>query len=74
LAFRPRAAVVPRAALAPVTVPTVGTLLDPIADKMLISAALISLVQVRAVPGWMAILIIGSRSFNTGNNPSLRHS
>src|SRR3984957_4930087 len=40
-------------------VTTVGTLLDPIADKLLISAALISLVQVRALPGWMAILIIG---------------
>src|SRR5262249_47645948 len=38
---------------------TIGTLLDPIADKLLISAALISLVQVRALPGWMAILIIG---------------
>ncbi|MBM3724311.1 MAG: CDP-diacylglycerol--glycerol-3-phosphate 3-phosphatidyltransferase [Acidobacteria bacterium] len=40
-------------------VTTVGTLLDPIADKLLISAALISLVQVHAVPGWMAILLIG---------------
>lgn len=40
-------------------VTTVGTLLDPIADKMLISAALISLVQIHRVPGWMAILIIG---------------
>jgi CDP-diacylglycerol--glycerol-3-phosphate 3-phosphatidyltransferase len=39
-------------------VTTIGTLLDPIADKLLISAALISLVQVRALPGWMAILII----------------
>jgi len=38
---------------------TVGTLLDPIADKLLVSAALISLVQVRALAGWMAILIIG---------------
>ncbi len=38
---------------------TVGTLLDPIADKLLVSSALISLVQVRAVPGWIAILIIG---------------
>jgi CDP-diacylglycerol--glycerol-3-phosphate 3-phosphatidyltransferase len=38
---------------------TVGTLLDPIADKLLISAALISLVQVRAMAGWIAILIIG---------------
>lgn len=41
---------------------TVGTLLDPIADKLLISAALVSLVQVRVLPGWMAILII-SREF-----------
>jgi CDP-diacylglycerol---glycerol-3-phosphate 3-phosphatidyltransferase len=38
---------------------TIGTLLDPIADKLLISAALISLVQVRVLPGWMAILIVG---------------
>ena len=38
---------------------TIGTLLDPIADKLLISAALISLVQVSALPGWMAILIVG---------------
>jgi CDP-diacylglycerol---glycerol-3-phosphate 3-phosphatidyltransferase len=39
-------------------VTTIGILLDPIADKLLISAALISLVQVRTLPGWMAILII----------------
>jgi CDP-diacylglycerol--glycerol-3-phosphate 3-phosphatidyltransferase len=38
---------------------TIGTLLDPIADKLLISAALIALVQVRAVDAWMVILIIG---------------
>jgi len=43
-------------------VTTVGTLLDPIADKLLISAALISLVQIRLLPGWMVILII-SREF-----------
>lgn len=43
-------------------VTTVGTLLDPIADKLLISAALISLVQIRLLPGWIAILII-SREF-----------
>ncbi len=40
-------------------VTTVGTLLDPVADKLLISAALISLVQIRLLPGWMVILIIG---------------
>src|ERR1700758_1372674 len=40
-------------------VTTVGTLLDPIADKLLISAALISLVQIHRVPAWMVVLIIG---------------
>src|SRR6266496_5459478 len=40
-------------------VTTIGTLLDPIADKLLVSAALISLVQIRSLPGWMAVLIIG---------------
>jgi CDP-diacylglycerol---glycerol-3-phosphate 3-phosphatidyltransferase len=43
-------------------VTTVGTLLDPIADKLLISAALISLVEMRLLPGWLVILII-SREF-----------
>jgi CDP-diacylglycerol--glycerol-3-phosphate 3-phosphatidyltransferase len=37
---------------------TVGTLLDPIADKLLISSALIALVQVRMVPAWMTIVVI----------------
>ena len=40
-------------------VTTVGTLLDPIADKLLIMAALISLVWVHRVPAWMAILVVG---------------
>jgi CDP-diacylglycerol---glycerol-3-phosphate 3-phosphatidyltransferase len=40
-------------------VTTVGTLLDPIADKLLISAALISLVDTHSVPAWMVIVIIG---------------
>lgn len=40
-------------------VTTVGTLLDPVADKLLISAALISLVEIRLLPGWMVVLIIG---------------
>src|SRR3982751_4267860 len=47
-------------------VTTIGTLLDPIADKLLVSAALISLVQVRSLPGWMAVLIIGREFAVTG--------
>src|SRR5213594_4040515 len=45
---------------------TIGTLLDPIADKLLISAALISLVQVHAAPAWMVVLIIGREFAVTG--------
>lgn len=40
-------------------VTTVGTLLDPIADKLLVCAALVSLVQVQLIPAWMVILILG---------------
>src|SRR6201996_2570991 len=38
---------------------TLGILLDPIADKLLISAAFISLVQMSLVPAWMVVIIIG---------------
>lgn len=40
-------------------VTTVGTLLDPIADKLLVSAALVSLVDIHRVAAWIVILIIG---------------
>ncbi len=39
-------------------VTTVGTLLDPIADKLLVSAVMIAMVQVRLLPAWMVILIV----------------
>jgi len=38
---------------------TIGVLLDPVADKLLISAAFISLVQLQIVPAWMVVIIIG---------------
>src|ERR1700730_13674636 len=47
-------------------VTTIGTLLDPIADKLLISSALIALVQVHAVPGWLVILLVGREFAVTG--------
>jgi CDP-diacylglycerol---glycerol-3-phosphate 3-phosphatidyltransferase len=40
-------------------VTTLGILLDPIADKLLISALFISLVEMGLVPAWMVVIIIG---------------
>jgi CDP-diacylglycerol---glycerol-3-phosphate 3-phosphatidyltransferase len=40
-------------------VTTLGILLDPVADKLLISSAFISLVQLQVVPAWMVVIIIG---------------
>lgn len=36
-----------------------GILLDPIADKLLTSAAFISLVELRLIPAWIVVIIIG---------------
>ena len=38
---------------------TLGQLMDPLADKLLITAALLSLVQLDLAPAWMAAVIIG---------------
>lgn len=43
-----------------------GQLLDPIADKLLISAALISLVENRLAPAWAVVIIIGREFAVTG--------
>ncbi len=47
-------------------VTTLGKLLDPVADKLLISASLISLVQVGRVKAWMVVLIVGRDLAITG--------
>lgn len=38
---------------------TLGVLLDPVADKLLISSAFISLIQWEIVPSWMVVIIVG---------------
>jgi CDP-diacylglycerol---glycerol-3-phosphate 3-phosphatidyltransferase len=43
-----------------------GKLLDPVADKLLVSAALVSLVQVGRVEAWIVVVIIGREFAITG--------
>lgn len=43
-----------------------GTLLDPIADKLLMSAAFISLVELGLAPAWMVVVIVGREFAVTG--------
>ena len=43
-----------------------GALLDPIADKLLMSAAFISLVELQLAPAWMVVIIIGREFAVTG--------
>lgn len=47
---------------------TIGMLLDPLADKLMIAAAYITLVQVNPhiVPAWMAVIIIGREFLVSG--------
>lgn len=44
----------------------IGQLLDPTADKLLIAASLICLVERGAIPAWMAVVIIGREIAVTG--------
>lgn len=44
----------------------VGQMLDPLADKLLISATLVSLVQLDLAPAWMVTVIIGREFAITG--------
>lgn len=44
----------------------VGKLFDPIADKILVTAALVILVRMEIVPAWIAVVIIGRDFAVTG--------
>jgi CDP-diacylglycerol--glycerol-3-phosphate 3-phosphatidyltransferase len=43
-----------------------GQFLDPVADKILITAALIFLVEIGRIPGWIAIIIVSREIAVTG--------
>src|SRR5437667_10694104 len=47
-------------------VTTLGTLLDPIADKLLVAAALVSLLQIDKIEAWIVVVIIGRELAVTG--------
>jgi CDP-diacylglycerol---glycerol-3-phosphate 3-phosphatidyltransferase len=54
-------------------VTALGQLMDPLADKLLITAALVSLVQMNVAPAWMVAVILG-REFAVTVLRSLAHA
>src|SRR3989449_6000724 len=47
-------------------VTTLGTLLDPIADKLLVAAALVSLLAIDKIQAWIVVVIVGRELAVTG--------
>src|SRR5204863_2850809 len=47
-------------------VTTLGTLLDPIADKLLVAAALVSLLTIDKIAAWVVVVVIGRELAVTG--------
>jgi CDP-diacylglycerol--glycerol-3-phosphate 3-phosphatidyltransferase len=54
-------------------VTTLGQLLDPLADKLLVTAAFVSLVQMNLAPAWMVAVILG-REFAVTVLRSIAHA
>jgi len=45
---------------------TFGTWLDPVADKLLVSSALIAMVEMGLAPAWMVVILVGREVAVTG--------
>lgn len=43
-----------------------GKLMDPLADKLLVTAALLMLIPLERIPAWICLIIIGREIFITG--------
>src|SRR6185369_15115812 len=52
---------------------TLGQMMDPLADKLLVTAALVSLVQLELAPAWMVAVILG-REFAVTVLRSIAHA